>query len=156
MFVLIVLFSLIMKSVTTVGSGFRVSGVVTGQYTNTSAAKYYCFENERQALLLFKAGIIDDHGLLSSWSSEDNNKNCCKWWGVECSNQTGHVIKLDLRGRDYDHDPELNGCLMGEISPSLLELRHMNYLDLSDNDFSYQPIPKFIGSLTKLNYFAIH
>ncbi|XP_062079898.1 receptor-like protein EIX1 [Humulus lupulus] len=38
----------------------------------------------------------------------------------------------------------------GEIGPSLVDLQHLMYLDLSCNNFS--KIPKFIGSLTKLKY----
>ncbi|XP_062079888.1 receptor-like protein EIX1 [Humulus lupulus] len=38
----------------------------------------------------------------------------------------------------------------GEIGPSLVDLQHLRYLDLSCNNFS--KIPKFIGSLTKLKY----
>ncbi|KAH6818232.1 hypothetical protein C2S51_001835 [Perilla frutescens var. frutescens] len=42
--------------------------------------------------------------------------------------------------------------LRGKISPSLLQLPHLHYLDLSFNDFSGTTIPKFIGSLTKLQH----
>jgi EIX receptor 1/2 len=56
-----------------------------------------CIERERQALLEFKKGLIDDNNRLSSWGSEDAKKNCCSWEGVQCSNQTGHVLKLDLQ-----------------------------------------------------------
>jgi hypothetical protein len=42
--------------------------------------------------------------------------------------------------------------LGGVLSPSLLELNYLNYLDLSNNDFQGMPIPNFIGSLNKLSY----
>ena len=42
--------------------------------------------------------------------------------------------------------------LGGVLSPSLLELKYLNYLDLSYNDFQGIPIPNFIGSLKKLTY----
>nr|POE81923.1 hypothetical protein CFP56_47525 [Quercus suber] len=34
--------------------------------------------------------------MLSSWGSEDAKKNCCSWEGVQCNNQTGHVLELHL------------------------------------------------------------
>ena len=40
----------------------------------------------------------------------------------------------------------------GVLSPSLLELKYLNYLDLSNNKFQGIPIPNFIGSLNKLSY----
>ncbi|OAY77997.1 putative inactive leucine-rich repeat receptor-like protein kinase [Ananas comosus] len=52
-----------------------------------------CMEIERNALLTFKAGMVDPRNFLSSWEGED----CCKWRGVVCSNITGHVVKLNLR-----------------------------------------------------------
>ncbi len=55
-----------------------------------------CIERERQALLEFKSNLVDDYGILSSWGSEDEKKNCCNWKGVHCSNQTGHVLELEL------------------------------------------------------------
>ncbi|KAK2989948.1 LOW QUALITY PROTEIN: hypothetical protein RJ640_019346 [Escallonia rubra] len=42
--------------------------------------------------------------------------------------------------------------LGGQISPSLLDLKYLNYLDLSRNDFQGIPIPSFLGSLEQLTY----
>ncbi|OAY83756.1 Receptor-like protein 12 [Ananas comosus] len=106
-----------------------------------------CIPRERAALLSFKAGVVDRQNVLSSWQGQD----CCGWKGVACSNRTGHVVKLDLRNTDIDSPVDMS--LYGEISPSLLALRHINYLDLSMNSFNSGPIPKFIGSLEKLSYF---
>uniref|UniRef100_A0A6I9QKY4 Probable leucine-rich repeat receptor-like protein kinase At1g35710 n=1 Tax=Elaeis guineensis var. tenera TaxID=51953 RepID=A0A6I9QKY4_ELAGV len=39
-----------------------------------------------------------------------------------------------------------------KVNPSLLDLMHLKYLDLSLNNFSGAPIPKFIGSLVHLEY----
>ncbi|KAK4571673.1 hypothetical protein RGQ29_030189 [Quercus rubra] len=42
----------------------------------------------------------------------------------------------------------------GKLNPSLLDLKHLNYFDLSFNNFSSTPIPSFLGlmsSLTHLN-----
>nr|XP_043626037.1 receptor-like protein EIX2 [Erigeron canadensis] len=99
-----------------------------------------CSEKERNALLEFKAGFVDFSGHVSTWRAQDD---CCSWSGVECNNQTGHVIKLDLQ--------HFQLRLEGEVSPSLLNLSHLTYLDLSHNSFD-GTIPKFIGSLTELRY----
>ena len=108
-----------------------------------------CIERERQALLEFKKGLVDHHGRLSSWGSEDEKKNCCNWEGVHCSNQTGRVLELHLNAYQIDGFQRLLGM---NISPSLLELHHLTFLDLSGNDFNESPIPKFIGSLSNLKY----
>ncbi|KAI5345589.1 hypothetical protein L3X38_013466 [Prunus dulcis] len=49
-----------------------------------------------EALLAFKQGLVDDDNSLLSWGREVQNKDCCQWAGVYCSNHTGHVVKLDL------------------------------------------------------------
>ncbi|XVF50919.1 hypothetical protein PTKIN_Ptkin04bG0142300 [Pterospermum kingtungense] len=103
-----------------------------------------CREDERQALLIFKANLVDDSGILSSWGNGDDKRDCCNWTGVVCSNRTGHIIVLNLQPTD--------GYLGGTISPSLLHLSHLNYLDLSFNNFNGSNIPKFIGSLRNLRY----
>ncbi|XP_038979884.1 receptor-like protein EIX2 [Phoenix dactylifera] len=104
---------------------------------------------ERKALLSIRKGIYDAHRWLS-W----NEKDCCRWRGVRCDRITGHVVKLDLHYPypcDYYVNPER--CPdESEVSPSLLHLRHLNYLDLSMNNFSGAPIPDFIGSLANLKY----
>ncbi|GMP86457.1 hypothetical protein CsSME_00039230 [Camellia sinensis var. sinensis] len=42
--------------------------------------------------------------------------------------------------------------LRGNISPSLVELQHLNYLDPSNNNFGGSRIPEFIGSLSNLRH----
>jgi EIX receptor 1/2 len=105
-----------------------------------------CIEEERQALVEFKQGVKDDFHVLSSWDSQEE-EDCCKWKGIKCSNRTSHVVRLDLRQSIFFEAFEF---LSGEISPSILGLQHLTYLDLSCNDFS--TLPGFIGSLTKLQY----
>ncbi|KAM5573191.1 hypothetical protein ABKV19_012964 [Rosa sericea] len=112
-----------------------------------SSNNIMCLESERHALLRFKQGLVDDSNALASWKSE---KDCCKWRGIDCNNQTGHVTSLDF---SFNYDSYLYSAevpLSGEISPSLLELRYLNYLDLSFIDFGENMIPKFIGSLSQL------
>ncbi|KAI8539593.1 hypothetical protein RHMOL_Rhmol09G0195000 [Rhododendron molle] len=99
----------------------------------TSNPKIRCIEKEKQALLKFKEALIDDGDALSSWGSENNEKECCKWRGVECNNHTGHVSLLNLStwsltGGNYN----LSGGNLEWLSYFPL-LRH---LDLSRVDLS--------------------
>ncbi|KAF8391021.1 hypothetical protein HHK36_023321 [Tetracentron sinense] len=111
-----------------------------------------CIEFERQALLEFKEGLKDPSDRLSSWVGKD----CCRWRGVSCSNTTKHVVKLDLHNSNYSNyyysSNKSSLAISGEINPSLLDLKHLNYLDLSNNDFGGIRIPEFIGSFKKLRY----
>ncbi|XP_031400134.1 receptor-like protein EIX2 [Punica granatum] len=118
-----------------------------------------CIEREREALLEFKRGLVDNSNLLSSWVGDD----CCSWKGVRCSKRTGRVQKLDLRSpcvvSTYFINAPLgaflkpgNCTLTGHIHPSLIELQHLNYLDLSWNNFSRTKIPEFLGTLSNLVY----
>ena len=112
-----------------------------------------CFEKERVALLNVKKSLNDTSGCLSSWVGED----CCKWNGVRCNNQTGHVVKLHLNRLNFIYN---NGSIMtcswsplrGELNPSLVDLKYLNYLDLSSNDLQGIPSPNFLGSLSMLHY----
>ncbi|XP_057471249.1 receptor-like protein EIX1 [Actinidia eriantha] len=122
-------------------------------YGNTPAvgvsleAKIRCMEREKQALLQFKEDVVDDYGVLSSWGSEEDKRDCCKWRGVWCNNRTGHVTKIDL------HTSVFAQHLTGKISPSLLELQHLKYLNLGENDFGGgNQIPVFIASFSRLQY----
>ncbi|KAK6917667.1 Leucine-rich repeat [Dillenia turbinata] len=78
---------------------------------------------------------------LSSWCSrEGKSSDCCQWRGIQCDNQSGHVIALDLRGVCAGYFSK------ADISPSLTELnipqpsnssvnssKSLAFLDLSDN-----------------------
>ena len=109
------------------------------------ASTFGCIERERQALLKFKEDLIDDFGLLSTWGSEEEKRDCCKWRGVGCNNRTGHVTHLDLHRENNDQ------YLTGNISNSLLGLKHLSYLNLRSN-FEETPFPYFIGYLKELRY----
>ncbi|KAJ9679638.1 hypothetical protein PVL29_021536 [Vitis rotundifolia] len=102
-------------------------------------AKVGCIERERQALLHFKQGVVDDFGMLSSWGNEEDKRDCCKWREVECSDQTGHVIMLDL------HDLSLGS----KIGPSLAELQHLKHLNPSFN-WLEGVLPSQLGNLSNL------
>ncbi|TVU34447.1 hypothetical protein EJB05_16279, partial [Eragrostis curvula] len=104
-----------------------------------------CIASEREALLSFRESFLDPALRHSSWRGQD----CCQWKGVRCSNRTGHVVKLDLRGDQVF--PEATP-LRGELSSSITTLRHLRYLDLSSNCFKIRKIPLFLGTLKNLKY----
>ncbi|CAN6711063.1 unnamed protein product [Malus baccata var. baccata] len=115
-----------------------------------------CTDKEREALLAFKQGLIMDkhsQAILSSWGSEAAKQDCCRWEGVSCDNQIGHVVRLDLSYHavhlDLGGDYYLQGTM---ISPKLIELKHLKYLGLSGVNFSGSQLPYFIGSLTNLGH----
>ncbi|KAF3435986.1 hypothetical protein FNV43_RR23078 [Rhamnella rubrinervis] len=112
-------------------------GVLVGKGCSYSPMR--CIESERQALLSFKQSFVvkDDDYPLSSWTS-NTSQDCCSWDGIGCDLKTNHVIQL-LIG---DHQ------VRSEISPSLLQLKHLELLDLSGNNLS--KIPEFIGSFRRL------
>ncbi|XVE68726.1 hypothetical protein DITRI_Ditri09bG0092400 [Diplodiscus trichospermus] len=101
-----------------------------------------CIQSERQALLSFKQDLKDLSDRLAAWT---NNGDCCKWEGIFCSNVNGHVMELHLG----------SSKLGGKLNPSLLELKCLSYLDISDNDFPETQIPtwfwKFSSNLYYLN-----
>ena len=89
---------------------------------SSKSAEAKCVERERQTLLNFKQGLIDASGMLSSWRDDDNNKDCCKWKGIECNNKTGHIDMLDLRGSEKHY-------LTGAINlTSLIHLQNIEHL----------------------------
>ncbi|XP_027922886.1 receptor-like protein 52 [Vigna unguiculata] len=106
-----------------------------------------CIERERQALLNFKHGLIDDNGgMLATWRDDENSRDCCKWKGIRCDHITGHVTILRLRGSYAQY-------LIGAISiSSLFPLQNIQHLDLSSNIFEGSDIPQLMGSLTNLRY----
>ena len=118
-----------------------------------------CIPTERAALLSFKADItVDPANRLASW--QQRHHDCCLWSGITCSRRTGHAIKLDLRNNypaseeDYYLGPgdTENHSLCGQVSSSLLALRHLMHLDLSWNIFlgDVKAMPGFLGSLRSL------
>ncbi|XP_056176576.1 receptor-like protein EIX2 [Syzygium oleosum] len=111
-----------------------------------------CFESERRALAKLKGGFTDPSGQLASWVGKD----CCKWRGIVCSNLTGRVVEINLHNPYVDDnlsgDLKPGQALGGEISPSLLDVKELKYLDLSMNNFGGTKLPGFIGSLKQLRY----
>ncbi|XP_029124597.1 LOW QUALITY PROTEIN: receptor-like protein EIX2 [Cajanus cajan] len=127
-----------------------------------------CIPSERETLMKLKHHLIDPSNRLSSWNH--NNSNCCQWPLVVCNNLTAHVLQLHLNTSPFDpndylhptvdfeghHEAYMRTLFSGEINPCLADLKHLNYLDLSGNDFRDMPIPAFIhtdlGTMTSLTH----
>uniref|UniRef100_M8BJ30 LRR receptor-like serine/threonine-protein kinase GSO1 n=1 Tax=Aegilops tauschii TaxID=37682 RepID=M8BJ30_AEGTA len=97
-----------------------------------------CIPRERDALLVFKASLTDPGNYLWSWQGED----CCRWKGVECSNRTSHVVKLELDGSNT------MGWPVGEHYASTVALQPHITRD-SASDLTW------ISRLWKLQYLAM-
>ncbi|KAF7813192.1 receptor-like protein EIX2 [Senna tora] len=117
----------------------------------TTATPSTKWRRERLALLKFKESFKNtSQEPLGSWEGSD----CCKWKGVGCDPITTHVIKLDLRPPPITPIFLYNYHFLEaeNVNPSLSELEHMNYLDLSGINFHSSPIPEFLGSMRRLRY----
>ncbi|RDX62041.1 Leucine-rich repeat receptor protein kinase MSL1, partial [Mucuna pruriens] len=120
-----------------------------------SGQEIWCIKREREALLQFKAALVDRYAMLSSWTTAD----CCQWKGVRCNNLTGHILMLDLHGESYVeyvfhsyYEFPSERYISGAIHKSLMELQQLRYLNLSWNSFPDIVIPEFLGSLSSLRY----
>ncbi|XP_075660148.1 receptor-like protein 9DC3 [Castanea sativa] len=113
-----------------------------------------CHDDESSALLQFKESFIINKSVswydpvanhrVKSWTLEGANSDCCSWDGVDCDEDTGHVIGLDLS----------SSCLYGSINSncSLFRLVYLQNLNLADNHFNYSQIPSQLGNLSRLTY----
>lgn len=125
---LLLLLGLLLLATTTLS---RAIHTVPVPKLGSGATAVACVPRERDALLAFKRGITSDPlGLLTSWKEDDHD--CCRWRGVTCSNLTGHVLRLHLSGIYTNEHTGMEG-LVGQISPQLLYLDHLEHLDLSIN-----------------------
>ncbi|KAG4125988.1 hypothetical protein ERO13_D10G130065v2, partial [Gossypium hirsutum] len=137
---LIILLVLIILAIADVNSSNEIS-------SNSYSA---CPENEKQALLVFKEGLIDDANRLASWDPH-HHPDCCTWFGVVCGNMTGHILSLNLSLPPLDDTVDIDSYLMsmlkGKINPCLSNLKHLRYLDLSNNAFEGL-LPYQLGNLS--------
>lgn len=119
---------------------------VTLGHSTTTKSDILCLESEKQALLRFKQDLIDPSNRLFSWVVEED---CCRWVGIHCDNLTGRVKEIKLANH-------LTGELKGKISPSLLNLKHLIHLDLTNIDFGGVQIPSFMGLFSNLRYLSLN
>ena len=109
-----------------------------------------CHDDESSALLQFKQSFHWNLNScfyplkISSWKVEGVDTDCCSWDGVECNEETGHVIGLDLS----------SSCLYGSLlsNSSLFSLVHLRRLNLAYNDFNSSQIPSGFSRLSGLTY----
>jgi Leucine-rich repeat (LRR) protein len=113
-----------------------------------------CHHDDSSALLQFKESLVINKSTspyqniipctnkVASWTVEGDKSDCCSWDGVECDQDTGHVIGLNLS----------NSCLFGSINSnsSLFRLVHLQSLNLSYNDFNGSHIPSQVRDLSRL------
>ncbi|MED6159923.1 hypothetical protein PIB30_046754 [Stylosanthes scabra] len=116
--------------------------------TSSSASESIeCIPREREALLRIKHNLTDPANRLSSWNA--SNPNCCHWDYVVCSNITSHVLQLHLDTDPFDDDDDQ---FYGEINDSIVELKHLNYLNLSYNSFISMQNPSILCEITTLTH----
>ncbi|KZV30951.1 hypothetical protein F511_16304 [Dorcoceras hygrometricum] len=110
--------------------------------------------DDKMALLEFKKSITDPSGILASWNADSPDH--CSWFGVSCDSNS-RVTALTSRGKSslYPHccvDSEIawrgfgvrrncsqvNGKLVGKISPSIGNLTELRVISLPFNDLCGQ------------------
>ncbi|KAI3835775.1 hypothetical protein MKW92_025123 [Papaver armeniacum] len=121
-----------------------------GIITICPLSAHACHEKERRALLNFKSSLDDPSGRLSTWKESLQHRNCCDWYGIQCSDESLHVISIDLETQCSKIISMNFNSLRGKLSPSLLSINHLEHLDLAFNDFEESEIPFWFSELTKL------
>ncbi|XP_039160931.1 receptor-like protein 50 [Eucalyptus grandis] len=112
-----------------------------GAHNLSRSVKPLCLEDEMSALLQFKerykiADVFDDHLTRPKTLSWKNSQDCCSWDGIECDENTGHVIALNL-GSSF---------LYGSINNnSLLEMKASGLRSLIQNLTSLEEL--FLGTI---------
>uniref|UniRef100_A0A2N9I3P7 Leucine-rich repeat-containing N-terminal plant-type domain-containing protein n=1 Tax=Fagus sylvatica TaxID=28930 RepID=A0A2N9I3P7_FAGSY len=112
-----------------------------------------CHDDDSSALLQFKESFDMNlnacrgpfaYPKIASWKQEGMDRDCCSWDGVECDEDTGHVIGLNLN----------SSCLYGSMvsNSSLFRLVHLQSLNLYYNDFNFSQIPSRFSQLLSLTH----
>ncbi|KAM3220866.1 MDIS1-interacting receptor like kinase 2-like [Capsicum annuum] len=95
----------------------------------------------------FKSLLTDPSNRLSSWKGD----NCCNWKGIKCSS-SGHVVVVNLQNPHPDEVIINANKEVVNLSPLLFTIDHIQYLDLSFNNFVFSKLPAEISNLTNLAY----
>ncbi|KAI3849181.1 hypothetical protein MKW92_046575 [Papaver armeniacum] len=126
-------------------------------------ASHGCYEEERRALLNFKSFLEDPSNRLISWQEGILHENCCNWDGIRCSDESSHVVSINLRNTNLEnyiketryskgtYNPT-STSLTGKLSPSLFNITYLEYLDLGFNNFQEPDIPFQFSDLNKLTH----
>ncbi|WVZ17058.1 hypothetical protein V8G54_010040 [Vigna mungo] len=91
------------------------------------------FNDDVLGLIMFKAGLEDPKGKLSTWNEDDYSP--CNWVGVKCDPVNNRVSSLVLDGFS----------LSGHIDRGLLRLQFLQILSLSRNNFTGTIAPDLLG-----------
>ncbi|KAF7844483.1 receptor-like protein 12 [Senna tora] len=138
-------------------------GLLAPIFWRATGAEVRCIEWERQALLQFKAGLVDTYDFLSSWESDEEDKrDCCN---ISSSLMKLHdlmAFNLSLNTFQNSQIPEFFGSLSnlrylslygcgfkGNIPSQLGSLSHLQYLNLGYNNLKGS-IPYQLGNLSNL------
>ncbi|KAF2284775.1 hypothetical protein GH714_030265 [Hevea brasiliensis] len=121
----------------------------------SSSTQPRCNDDDRSYLLQFKEGFVIDNSIygcdpsapskIESWKLfHGESSDCCSWDGVECDEETNHVISLDLS----------SSCIFGSIKSNsgLFHLLQLRRLNLAYNDFNFSQIPEQVGHLLRLTH----
>ena len=90
-----------------------------------------CWEQERIALLQFKASTINytNEHYFTPWDSADKESDCCEWERVKCNITTRRVIQLTLN-QTMKYSNEEGWYFNASL---FLPFEEIQYLDLSEN-----------------------
>ncbi|KAJ4851668.1 hypothetical protein Tsubulata_014492 [Turnera subulata] len=115
-----------------------------------------CFQEERLALLEFKAGVVSiDNGdpdqILPSWTNH-RQSNCCGWERVTCNSTTGHIIKLSLGATREIVDDQTAWSLNSSLFQHFKELGSLNLSHNAIIEFLDSGDSKTWSKLSKLEY----
>ncbi|KAG5069314.1 hypothetical protein GLYMA_01G133300v4 [Glycine max] len=91
------------------------------------------FNDDVLGLIVFKAGLEDPKGKLSTWNEDDYSP--CNWVGVKCDLANNRVSSLVLDGFS----------LSGHIDRGLLRLQFLQILSLSRNNFTGTIAPDLLS-----------
>ncbi|KAG5569523.1 hypothetical protein H5410_059289 [Solanum commersonii] len=116
---------------------------------SSSIDHHLCSPSEASALLQFKQSfnILDFSPCDTSFPktvSWNESNDCCTWDGVTCDMLNGHVIALDLSCS------QLNGTIYP--NSSLIQLHHLQALNLAKNYFYPSTIPNDFSRLRNLKH----
>ncbi|KAM1745161.1 hypothetical protein ACFX11_011949 [Malus domestica] len=112
------------------------SRVLFGLFLAVVAIASVDCNSERDALNVWKHGLVDPSNALQSWNS--TLPSPCTWYHITCNSENS-VIRVDLG------DNNLSGILV----PELGILANLEYLEVYGNNL-FGSIPEEIGKLKKL------